>query len=149
MGYRVGTVAQLVQGLATGWAVRASNPYRGEISRNCPESPWGILSLLYNMYRIFPGGKERSGRDADLSTLLVPWSKKSRTMPLLPLWALWPVQSLSACTTVYFYCLQKLTLQCYVLDYVLLTQHKKVSDHLFVCDIRTVLQTNDRNLNFG
>jgi len=34
--------------------------------------------------------------------LLVLWSRKSRDIPLLPLWAVWPVQSLSACTTVQF-----------------------------------------------
>jgi hypothetical protein len=33
---------------------------------------------------------------------LVLWSRKSRTIPLLPLWAVRPVQSLSACTTVHF-----------------------------------------------
>ena len=30
--------------------------------------------------------------------LLVPWSRKSTPKPLLPLWAVRPVQSLSACT---------------------------------------------------
>jgi hypothetical protein len=50
----------------------------------------------------FPGGKERLGRDADPSPLLVPWSRKSRAIPLLPLWAVRPVQSLSACTRVHF-----------------------------------------------
>jgi hypothetical protein len=30
--------------------------------------------------------------------LLVPWSWKSRVIPVLPLWAVQPVQSLSACT---------------------------------------------------
>jgi len=35
-------------------------------------------------------------------TLLLPWSRKSRAIPLLPLWAIRPVQSLSACTTVHF-----------------------------------------------
>jgi len=30
-----------------------------------PERPWGPPSLLYNGYRVFPGGKERPGRDAD------------------------------------------------------------------------------------
>jgi len=30
--------------------------------------------------------------------LLVPWSRKSRAIPLLSLWAVRPVQSLSACT---------------------------------------------------
>ena len=34
--------------------------------------------------------------------LLVQWSGKSRAIPLLPLWAVRPVQSLSACTRVTF-----------------------------------------------
>jgi hypothetical protein len=38
-----------------------------EIFRTCPDRPWGPLSLLYNGYRVFPGGKERPGRDADTS----------------------------------------------------------------------------------
>ena len=65
----------------------------------------GPPSFLYNGYRIFPGGKERPGRDADPSTphsFLVPWSWKGRALPLLPLWAIRPVQSLSACTRVHF-----------------------------------------------
>jgi len=33
---------------------------------------------------------------------LVQWSRKSRAIPLLPLWAVRPVQSLSACTRVHF-----------------------------------------------
>ena len=52
----------------------------------------------------FPGVK--SGRGMMLTThpLLVPWSRKSRTIPLLPLWAVQPVQSLSACTVqLYLY----------------------------------------------
>jgi len=53
--------------LATGWTVRASNPGGGEIFRTCPDRPWGPPSLLYNGYRVFPGGKERPGRDADPS----------------------------------------------------------------------------------
>ena len=32
-----------------------------------PDRPWGLPSLLYNGYRVFPGGKERPGRDADHS----------------------------------------------------------------------------------
>jgi len=50
----------------------------------------------------YPGGKEGSGRDADPSPLLVPWSWKGRAVPLLPLWDVRPVQSLSACTRVHF-----------------------------------------------
>jgi hypothetical protein len=35
-------------------------------------------------------------------SLLVPWSRRSRVIPLLSLWTVRPVQSLSACTTVHF-----------------------------------------------
>ena len=38
----------------------------------------------------------------DAEPLLVPWSRKSRAKPLLSLWAVRPVQSLSACTRVHF-----------------------------------------------
>jgi len=53
--------------LATGWTVRGSNPGGGEIFRTCPDRPWDPPSLLYKGYRVFPGGKERLGRDADPS----------------------------------------------------------------------------------
>jgi len=39
----------------------------GEIFLTCPDRPWGPPSLLYNGYQVFPGGKERPGRDADPS----------------------------------------------------------------------------------
>ena len=50
----------------------------------------------------FPGVKRR--RDVTLipHRLLVPWSRKGRAIPLLPLWAVRPVHSLSACARVYF-----------------------------------------------
>jgi len=50
----------------------------------------------------FPGVK--SGRGVTLTThpLLLPWSRKSKAIPLLPLRAVRPVQSLSACTRVHF-----------------------------------------------
>ena len=44
-----------------------SNPGGDEIFRTCPDRPWGPPSLLYNGYRVFPGGKVRPGRDADHS----------------------------------------------------------------------------------
>jgi hypothetical protein len=48
--------------------------------------------------------KGRPGRETDPSPLLVPWSCKSRAIPLLSLWAVRPVQSLSACTVeLYLY----------------------------------------------
>ena len=63
----LGPVAQSVQRLATFWMVRGSNPRGDEIFRTCSDRPWGPPSLLYNGYRVFPGGKERPGRDADPS----------------------------------------------------------------------------------
>ena len=47
--------------------VRESNLGGGEIFRTCPDRPWSPPSLLYNEYRVFPGGKERPGCDADPS----------------------------------------------------------------------------------
>jgi len=81
--------------------VRGSNLGRGEIFRTCPDRPLGPPSLLYNGYRFFPGAK--SGRGVTLTPypFLVPWSRKSRAILLLLLWAVRPVQSLSACTRVH------------------------------------------------
>jgi len=39
----------------------------GEVFRTSPDRPWGPPSLLCNGYRVFPGGKERPGRDAESS----------------------------------------------------------------------------------
>ena len=50
----------------------------------------------------FPGVKSGQGFMLTPHLLRVPWSRKSRAIPLLPLWALRPVQSLSACTRVHF-----------------------------------------------
>ena len=95
-----GSVVGIVTG--QGWTLRESNPGGGEVFRTCPDRPWRPRSLLYNGYGVFPGGKERPGRKADSSPLLVPWSRKGRAIPLLPLWAVQPVQSLSACTRAHF-----------------------------------------------
>jgi hypothetical protein len=58
----------------------------GEIFRTCPDRPWGLPSLLYSGYRVFPGGRKRPGRDADLSPHCSAdvW-KQSRAIPLLSL----------------------------------------------------------------
>jgi hypothetical protein len=50
----------------------------------------------------FPGVKSGRGVTLTPHPLLVPWSWKSRAIPLLPLWGARPVQSLSACTRVTF-----------------------------------------------
>jgi hypothetical protein len=49
--------AQLVQRLALGWTVWGSNPGVGKIFRTHPDYPWGLRSLPYNRYQVFPGGK--------------------------------------------------------------------------------------------
>ena len=50
----------------------------------------------------FPGVKNDRGVTLTPHPLLVPWSRKGRALPLLPLWAVRPVQSLSACKRVTF-----------------------------------------------
>jgi len=50
----------------------------------------------------FPEVKIGRGVMLTLHHFLVPWSRKSRAIPLLPLWAVRPVQSLSAYTRVHF-----------------------------------------------
>ena len=52
--------------------------------------------------RSFPGIKIGRGVTLTPDLLLALWSRKSRAIPLLPLWAVGPVQSLSACTRVHF-----------------------------------------------
>jgi hypothetical protein len=52
--------------------------------------------------RSFPGVKSGRGVTLTPHPLLVPWSRKVRAIPLLPLWAVRPVQSLGACTRVHF-----------------------------------------------
>ena len=42
--------------------------YPLHVSGTCPDRPWGPPTLLYNGYRVFPGGKERPVRDADPSS---------------------------------------------------------------------------------
>ena len=89
-----------------------------------PARPWSPPSLLYNGYRVFLSWKVRPGRAADHSppsstavkkeysyTSTPPMGRTACTepqclystaIPLLPLWAVRPVQSLSACTRVHF-----------------------------------------------
>ena len=55
----------------------------------------------------FPGVKSGWGVTLTPHPLLVPWSWKRRAIPLLPLWAVRPVQNLSACTRVHFTLLLK------------------------------------------
>jgi hypothetical protein len=50
----------------------------------------------------FPTVKNGRGVTLTPQPLLVPWSRESRAIPLLPLWTVRPVQSLSVCTRVHF-----------------------------------------------
>jgi len=77
-------------------------PVGGDIFRTCPDRPWGPSSPLYNGYRIFLGVKSGRGVTQTPHYFLVPWSRESWAIPLLSLWAVRPVQSLSACTRVHF-----------------------------------------------
>ena len=56
-------------GIATDYRLDGpgSNPGGDGIFRTCPDRPWGPPSLLYDGYRVFPGGKVRLGRAADHS----------------------------------------------------------------------------------
>jgi len=77
-------------------------PRGGEIFRTCPDRPWDLPSLLYNGYRVFPGGKERPGRDAEPSPPSSAVGHERVELYLYsPLWAVRPVQSLSACTRLH------------------------------------------------
>jgi hypothetical protein len=56
-----------VVGITTGYGMDGPGieSRGGEIFRTRPDRPWGPPSLLYNGYRVFPGGKEWPGREAD------------------------------------------------------------------------------------
>ena len=60
----------------------------GEIFRTYPDRLWGLPSLLYDGYRVFPEGK--GGRGVMLTThpLLVPRLRKSWAIPPLTPWVL-------------------------------------------------------------
>ena len=91
-------------GIATGYALDGPGieSLVFEIFRTSPGRHWGPPRVLYNGYRVFTGVKSGRGVTLTPHPFVVPWSRKSRTRPLLHLWAVGPVQSLSACTTVHF-----------------------------------------------
>ena len=81
-------------GLKSLWEARFSAPVQTRCGTHPDSCTMGT--------EFFPGVK--SGRGVTLTShpLIVPWSKKSRTIPLFPLWAVRPLQSFSACTRVHF-----------------------------------------------
>jgi hypothetical protein len=66
----------------------------------------------------FPGVKSGRGVTLTPQPLLVPWSWKSGAIPLLPLWAARPVQSLSACTSVHFTLINKCICWFYCMNFI-------------------------------
>ena len=60
----------------------------GEIFRTYPDRLQGPPSLLYNGYRVFPGGKGDRGVMMTTHTFLVPRLRKSWAIPPLTLWVL-------------------------------------------------------------
>ena len=70
----------------------------GKIFCTCPDRSWVHPASCTMGTRSYPEVKSGRGVTLTLHPLLVPWSRKSRAIPLLPLWALRPVQSRSGCT---------------------------------------------------
>ena len=89
--------------LAMSWTVRGSNPGGGwDLSTPVHTSPGAHPAFCTTGTGSFPGVKCGRGVMLTPHPLLVPWSWKSRAIPLLTLWAVRPVQSLSDCTGVHF-----------------------------------------------
>ena len=92
-----------VVGIATGYALDGPE-IESRWGRDFPHlsrRPWGPHSLLYNGYRVFPGGK--NGRSVTLTTPFQCRGQERVELYLYcPLWAVRPVQSHSACARVHF-----------------------------------------------
>jgi hypothetical protein len=81
-------------GIESQWGARFSAPVQTGPGAHPASCTMGTGS--------FPGVKSDRGVTLAPHPLLVPWSWKGRAIPLLPLWAVRPVQRLSACTRVHF-----------------------------------------------
>jgi len=84
--------------MAMGWTVRDRNPVVARFSVPVQTGPGAHPAACTMDTGSFP--RVKSGRGVTLTShpLVVPWSRKGRAIRLLPLWAVQPVQSLSACT---------------------------------------------------
>ena len=94
-------------------------PVGGEIFRTCPDRPWGPHSLLNNGCRVFPGRKERSGRNADPSPLLVPYALYRASVPVQA----WPLPFIFTLRPYYaLLCSQNLVLLVHCFRHTSVTQ---------------------------
>jgi len=82
-------------GIESRWEARFSAPVQA-----CPGAHPASCTMGTGS---FPGVKSGRGMTLTPHPLLVPWSRKSRAIPLLPLWAVRPVQSLSCLYKGAFY----------------------------------------------
>jgi len=90
-----------VVGIATGYGLDCSGdriPLRAIFSAPVQTGPVAHPASCKMGTGSFPGVKSGRGVTLTPHPLLVPWSWKIRALPLLSLWAVRPVQSLSACT---------------------------------------------------
>jgi hypothetical protein len=95
-----------VVGIATGYGLDGPGieSLRG---RDFPHLSRPALGPTQPPVQWVPGlfwGKEQPGHDTDPSPPSSAMVKKGRALPLLPLWAVQPTQSLSACTRVHCTC---------------------------------------------
>ena len=75
-------IAQSLQRLATGWTVRESNPGGGEVFRTHPDRSWVPPILLYNGYRVIPGGKPTGARFPTYGFLKIKENSQSAHLEL-------------------------------------------------------------------
>ena len=86
------------------WAGRSGDPIpvRAKISAPVQTGPGPHTASCKMGTGSFPGVKSGQGVTLTPHPLLVPWSRKSSAIPLLPLRAVRPVPSLTACIWVHF-----------------------------------------------
>ena len=69
------------------WMDRGLNCGRGEIFRIRPDRAWGSPRILFNGNRVSSPGVKRPGRDVNHPPHLASRLRKSKAVPLLPVWA--------------------------------------------------------------